>query len=65
MTIVDVLDRIERNLPSEFEKSIRELDDYHNDMKVMIGEIMYTYGVADGMIFQRILRMVRREGREP
>ena len=60
--INDILDRIKENLPPEFEKLLLHLDDYNNDMKVLIGEIMYRYGVADGIIFQRILRKVRREG---
>jgi len=60
--INDILVRIKENLPPEFEKLMFDLDDYNNDMKVLIGEIMYRYGVADGIIFQRILRKVRREG---
>lgn len=60
--INDILDRIKENLPSEFEKLLLNIDDYNNDMKVLIGEIMYRYGVADGIIFQRILRKVRGRG---
>jgi hypothetical protein len=53
---------IKQNLPPEFEKSVFNLDDYTNEMKVLIGEVMYQYGAMDGINYHRIIRKIRREG---
>jgi hypothetical protein len=62
--INEVLDRIGQNLPSGKERLLFELDEVWVERDVYAYRRMYRQGLRDGMVVNRVLRMIRRSCRE-
>jgi hypothetical protein len=58
--INEVLDRIGQNLPSGKERLLFELDEFWVERDVLAYRRMYRQGLRDGIVVNRILRMVRK-----
>jgi hypothetical protein len=58
--INDVLDRIGQNLPPGKERLLFELDEVWVERDVYAYRRMYRQGLRDGLVMNRILRMVRK-----
>jgi hypothetical protein len=58
--INDVLDRIGHSLPPGNERLLFELDDFWVERDVLAYQRMYRQGLMDGIVTNRVLRMVRR-----
>lgn len=60
----DILDRIEKKLPLENAQLLIDLDDFWIERDVLAYRCMYRQGLLDGMVVNRLLRMVRKRCRD-
>jgi hypothetical protein len=58
--INDILDQIGQNLPPGKERLLFELDEVWVERDVYAYRRMYRQGLRDGMVVNRVLRMVRK-----
>jgi hypothetical protein len=62
--INEIFDQIGKNLPSGQERLLFDLDELTIERDVFAYQQMYRQGLLDGMVMNRVLRMVRRNCRE-
>jgi hypothetical protein len=62
--INEVMDEIGQSLPPEKGQLLFELDSFWVERDVLAYGWMYRQGLVDGMVANRVLRMVRRSCRE-
>ena len=60
----EVLDQIGQSLPPEKERLLFDLDQFWVERDGLAYRRMYRQGLLDGMVVNRVLRMVRRSCRE-
>lgn len=62
--INELVDQIGQNLPPEQEGLLFELDQFWVERDILAYRRMYRQGLLDGLVVNRVLRMVRRSCRD-
>ena len=62
--INELVDQIGQNLPPDQERLLFELDQFWVERDILAYRRMYWQGLLDGLVVNRVLRMVRRSCRD-